>query len=455
MKNKIISIVCLIIFAGFVTRNYSLEFSVPLDEEGKIEIIDSELNKKLGLFKGYGNFEHARLFQVSDTSFVLEIYYRSKGKLVKDRINISEERVKELRHSVSGIIRVQAPGVVLNQEGRAKLIMGSLALSLTYYGWAIPAILEADEGKSGLALYMLTAGGGFFVPFSLTAKESVTEASATLYIYGGTLGIAHGCFLPQLLLGSETEARLVIASGMVGSILESVGGFQYANRSNMDAGTAEVIGVGGVFGMGWGVGGAHLFNFFEESNERKAAGIILLGSGMGLLTGKLLSEQQTYTTGDANVLEAIGILGAYAPLAIVDIIGKDNEKVFIGASMVGSVIGLGIGNRLVQGKDFSTGQGRIITAGEFAGGLFGLGCAFIVSSDDDNSELFLASSSIGAVIGFWATYNAFRQSAQSNKSESSLNINIEPQGLLSFIMDKEKNSISKKPVSLLKISFKF
>jgi hypothetical protein len=136
-----------------------------------------------------------------------------------------------------------------------------------------------------------------------------------------------------------------------------------------------------------------------------------------------------YTRGDAYLLRAATILGAYVPLAIVDLAGSESDKTYTAASMIGAAAGIGLGHHLAGGRDLTAGQGTLITLGELAGGLLGLGIAVLVSDDDsDNSALYLSSSALGAAVGFWSIYNSFKQQAETRKANFALDINILPQG---------------------------
>ncbi len=455
MKKKTLFFFILVLFICLTEISSAQEVQIPIDEESKIEYIDSKLEQKLGLFTEYTNFREARLFQVSDTSFVLEISYQPQEKLLKVRLPFSEEEVKNFQRKVTERIKQKKPQVVLDQKGRTKLIVGTMALSLGYYGWAVPAALDVDDGKLAVALYMLTSGAGFYIPLSVTRNIPVTDGSTTLSLYGGTRGIVHGIFIANLFSKEPSEQGL-IASGMLVSIVETFAGFHIANRSNMSAGTSETIGVGGDFGIGLGLGTAYLANFFDDNNGQRLSESILLGSGLGLLGGKVLADQQPYTRGDAYVLSAAGLLGAYIPLAVVDISGTENEKAYTASSMLGALVGLGLGHKLLQGKDFTTGQGTLIRLSEVAGGLLGLGVAYLVSSEDeDNSVLYLTSSSIGASCGFWLMYRSYAQSARTSNKDSSLNINIKPEGLLALAMGKVISPAQKSPLPLLTVTYRF
>ncbi|MDP8238871.1 MAG: hypothetical protein P9X24_07265 [Candidatus Hatepunaea meridiana] len=453
MKNPFLISLALLFF-GFSEISKAQEAQIPVDEEGKIEYIDSELEQKLGLFTDYTNFREARLFQVSDTLFVLEIYYQSQGRLLKARLPFSKVDVRNFQRKVTEQTKQKEPRVILDQEGRTKLIIGSLALSLGYYGWAVPMSLEVDNGKIIVALYMLTSGAGFYIPLSATRNITVTDAAATLSLYGGTRGIAHGISLAWLL-SSKPSAQGIVATGTLVSIAETIIGYNIAGKSNMSNGTAETISVGGDFGIGLGLGTAELANLLDD-RKQAAAGSVLLGSGVGMWGGKWLADRQHYTRGDAYVLSAAGLLGAYIPIAVIDIVEPKDDKIYTAASMLGAFVGLSMGNKLVQGKDFTTGQGSLIRLSELAGGLLGAGFAYLVSSDDkDNSALYLSSSAIGATTGFWLMYRSYSQSAQTSPKDFLWNFRIVPEGLLVHAMNNRISSDLRTPFPLLKLDIRF
>jgi hypothetical protein len=455
MKIKFLLTIILLCSVAFTASSHAQEAQVPLDKEGKLEYIDSELGQKLNLFPDYKNFLEARLFQTSDTTFVLEISYQPEKTLLKARLPLTAGETREFRRKVTERIKQEKPQVYLNQEGRTKLLTGSLALSMGYYGWAVPVIFEVEDGKSAVATYMLISGAGFFIPLVATKGMRVTDADATLCLYGGTRGIVHGMFTYGLLLGKEAEGRGAIASGMVGSLVEGLVFFHLADKSNMTPGTAEVICIGGDFGLGLGFGTAHLADLYDEDNERSFCTNILLGSGAGLLYGKLLSDHQPYTRGDAFVLRGAGFLGAYLPVAAVDLAHPEDEKAYTASAMIGVVAGLSVGDFLVKGKDFTTGQGTLINLGELAGGLVGLGVAYLVSSEDDNSALYLTSSAVGATAGFWLLYRSFSRSAQTDRKASSLDVQFAPEGVLAYVMSKKSKWSSKQISPLGKLEYRF
>jgi hypothetical protein len=458
VKNRQAFLLVLLMVCCLVSEGRTQEVLVPLDEEGNLNEVDASLNRELKLFTEYENFHEARLFQINDSTYVLEIFYKPGISMYKDRISLSASEVGEFRKQVSDRIAMNVPRKMLDQEGRTELLVGTLALSLGYYGWAVPAAFGVDDPKVSVALYMLTSGGSFFAPFMVTRNMAITHGQATFGLYGGTRGIAHGVCLGLAAFGEDSAARIPIASGVVMSMAEAIAGFRLAGKANMSAGKAEVIGVGGDFGLGLGLGAAYLADFFEEDDVqfRSIGGSALLGSGLGLIAGSWLSNRQHYTQGDANVLRAAGFLGAYMPLPIVDVTDPENDKAYPAASMAGAVLGLGMGDMLVRGKDFSTGQGRLITFSEFAGGLVGLGCAYLFSSEDgDNNTLFLSASSVGAAAGFFFMYRSFAGDARVDEPGSSLNINFTPEGMLTLAMGGNSKYLTEGHIPIVRVDFRF
>ena len=181
-----------------------------------------------------------------------------------------------------------------------------------------------------------------------------------------------------------------------------------------------------------------------SDNEQSAAAVTLLGSGIGLLGGNLLASHQHYTRGDAHVLSAVGLLGAYIPLALVDSIDPEADRAYSAASMLGAIVGLGLGHQLLMGKDFSTDQGNLIRLSELAGGMLGLGIAYLVSSEDaDNSALYLAGSATGATGGFWLMYRSYARSAHKSQNSFLGNIKVIPEGLIALAMGNKISSAQK------------
>ena len=437
----------------YPTSTRAQEVQVPLDHEGKIDIIDADLEKKLGLFPTYQVFRGARLYQISDTLYVLEITYEAADRTLKARLPLTASAVKDLRDKVSLRVTERAPEATLNHEGRTWMTIGSTTLSLGFYGWAVPVVLEVDDGKIAVALYMLTSGAGFFIPLGMTSSIDVTDAHAILYVYGGTRGIIHGVFLNDLLLGEDATAKGAITFGMLGSIGESIAGFSAG--SSMSAGKASALGVYGDFGLGLALGTCSLLEFFDDGQERAVAATVLVGSAGGLIAGDLLTNRQPYTRGDAFILEGAGLLGAYLPIAALDLFDVEAGKTYTAVSMAGSVAGLALAHQsLVRGKDFSTGEGILVQLGTVGGALVGAGIAYLLSSDRGDETLFLTSSAIGALGGFAYTYGQFSRKAEIREAGSSWNFNVFPAGLLTSSFAKRPSGwLSRVP--FLSVQYRF
>ena len=121
--------------------------------------------------------------------------------------------------------------------------------------------------------------------------------------------------------------------------------------------------------------------------------------------------------------------------------------------MVGAIVGLGLGQKLVRGKDFTKEQGNLIRFSELAGGLLGLGVAYLISSEDsDNSLLYLSASSIGAAAGFGLMYSSYAPKAASSFMGK---IRIVPEGLLSFAMGDKLARAGRMPIPLVRLAYEF
>jgi hypothetical protein len=384
------------------------EVQVALDEEGRVEVVDARLAQRLGLFVDrYPGFQEARLFLVlPDSTYVLEVTRVHEDRTVRERVPLAAAEAAELRRDVAERIGARAPAVGLDQEGRARLLGGTALMGLAFYGWAVPTILDVDEPRTEVALYMLTAGASFFGPWIATRDRTVTRSMADLGFYGATRGAIHGLLLHEALAGETASARrerTETAAALIGSIGGAVAGYWWARDGRLDLADARTIGLGGDAGLLYGLGTAHLV----DAGSRAAAGLAVAGSGAGLAIGRALADRRPYAPGDVSVLTTGGLLGAYTAIAVMDWTGTERSRAYTAAAMAGGLAGFTAADRLVRHTDFPEGQGRLIGLGTVAGGLVGLGLAYLVTGDEaDDATLFLTASSLGALAGFAVTYGA-------------------------------------------------
>ena len=445
----------LVVLAGLRSPAAAAEIQVPFDEGGKVTVIDKALEARLGLFPEIEGFEEARLFQVSDTTFSLEIISRLGDKLQKVDRSLSRDDVLALRARVTAAIRATVPEVALDQSGRSAFLIGTGLLSLGYYGWALPYALHAKSGSAYGGTYMLTSAVGFFGPFFLTRHRSVTDGEATMSLYGASRGIVHGWCMSALIAGEDRSWRDTVTSTMLTSLGEYATGFLVARKVGASAGTAEAVSAVGDLGLGLGWGTYYLADW---GNEKLEAGAMLAGSGLGLLGGGVLSRTQHYTRGDAYVLRAVSSLGTYLGLAASASV-SDDAKAAVASSMAGSVAGLAVGHSLLLGKDFTTGQGVVMYLSEIAGGLFGAGLLVITGVDTDPAWPYMTASSAGALAGFWVTYRSLGAKARTHGEHSSLRLDICPEGVMALACSRARDSRNRASAGqimpLLSLTYRF
>ncbi|MBO8131474.1 MAG: hypothetical protein H0Z29_08165 [Candidatus Marinimicrobia bacterium] len=454
-RNVSEKITILLLSIGLFSYLIAQERITSFDEKGKLYTINSKLGKKLSLFKEYQNFQEARLFQLSDSLYVLEIYYKPKNELLKARVSLDYSQVMDLRHKIITELYQKSPKTILNQEGRSRFVWNARLLSLLYYGWATPIALDIDDSKLAVATYMLLGGIGFYLPYSYTSNIEVTDAAATLSHYLGTRGIIHGFFIPSLINKSPSY-RTRFTYSMLASVTEFVLGFKIANRLKLTSGSAEVVGITGDFGLLLGCGIADLLNFTVENKARASSACILIGSYLGYKSGLSISKTQPFTRGDAYIYRATGILGIQIPQALVDLFKPKEHRIYTASSIVGGIIGAMLGCHLVRNKDFTSDQGKFVLWSEAAGDFIGSGIAYLISSEKKyDTTIYLTLSSIGATAGFWLMYKNFKDKAQIEEANLPLEIGFYPETLLTALNRKNINSFHPAPRTFFSIDYKF
>ncbi len=451
------------------------EVQVPVDEASRIQVITAELARRVGLFADVEGLREVRLFRLPDATFVLEITSSAGGALRRERRPLSAAEAAEFRRDLTARITARVPTAVLDQGGRTKLLVGTMVLGLGYYGWATALAFDPDDSQTAVALYMLTARGTFVAPFLATKNHAVPDAVATMALWGAMRGPIHGLLVSEL--GDAEQDKTKFAWTVVLGTTEAIAGGIAARSLGMSPGRAELTGVGGDIGLGIGfgiadqlklderyksvsvpdgVGGSYVYQTNDRSLQSAA---LLAGSGLGLVGGYLLGGTEEWTRGDAVIFRNVTAIGGLAGLAVGDIIQQPRtvtetypdgtsysyvddgfSRTHSAAGLIGTAAGMVLGRALVTGRNFTTSQGTLLSLSPLAGGLIGLGLAYVATPQEsyaydpaqpyrdpnDHSELYLTMSAIGAGAGFAALYPAMARHARGPALGSNLQFSVNP-----------------------------
>ncbi|HSH44715.1 MAG TPA: hypothetical protein VK966_02610, partial [Longimicrobiales bacterium] len=398
-----------------------VEEQVTLDAGGTLLRMDAELARRLGLFADVEGLREALLFR-GPAGYTLEITARRNGTLVRERRPLTVAEAAAFQERVGALLLARGAGVGRDQAGRYLLLGTSTAAGLAFYGWAVPSIFDVDSTRGQVALYMLVSAGSILGPWLWSDDRAVTYGMSNAALWGASRGALHGLALHRLLEGADPpefscpdatpecfeEAardqdawkRRRLATALALSVAEGVGALAWAKHDNASAGDAHLVGVASDFGAGWGIGLATLLGAEEDGTGVAAAG--LAGAAAGLAGGLLLADRRNYGWGDVEVRRAGGLVGGYGGAVLADVAGSDEPELFAGLAVAGSVAGLALTERLLGEREFTAGEGMLVDLGTAAGGLLGLGLAFLATDGGDPTPV-LALSALGAGAGFGLT----------------------------------------------------
>jgi hypothetical protein len=461
MNRWLLMAVFLLTGIGVSAPSVAQETQVALDEAGRVMEIDRSLARRAGLFlDDYPELRVVRLYRVDTDSYVLEINLERDGRTVRERVPMTAEEVRQLRARVSAQLAARAAAVALDQDGRFLLLGTTTLLGLGYYGWAVPVMLDMDDGRAILATYMITAAGSFVLPFLYTRDRPVTYGMANAGFWGATRGLAGGAYLAWLL-DAEASDRTTAALGLAGSLGGGLAMYEWARRTDMSAGDAHVIGNYGDYGHAWALSAMLVA---QPDPERVIAASALAGSAAGLVLGARRAPRLPYTWGDAEIQRGGFYLGMYNALAAWSMFAGDDPgddaARALGALLIGgSVAGLHVSDRLLAGHDFTAGQGILVNLGAVAGGLLGAGIGVLVAGDDvDNPRVILGLSALGANAGFGLTYRALSDDARRNaeRRPPPVEVGFNPAALFGLIGDERTGPRPVgAPVPLLSVRYRF
>ena len=168
---------------------------------------------------------------------------------------------------------------------------------------------------------------------------------------------------------------------------------------------AGLVGFGTLFTTWLGIGTLVLL----DVNEPGPNGLVLIAGPVGGLLGSLsLTRESELTDGQASLITLGGTWGIWQAVGAANLAGAD-EKLTVGASMVGGALGLALASGIVSSRDISPGDATLINFGGIWGTWFAIcGAMAVRSRDQDNSNFILSSAMTGGNVGLstmavWST----------------------------------------------------
>lgn len=304
-----------------------------------------------------------------------------------------------------------------SRDGRYLLVGGAAMVGLTLYGPTLPILVEPDDDKTVVGLYMLGAGGTFFGAWMLTRDRPVSMGTATAWIHGSTRGILHGVAALAVIDRESSDDKAIWGTLTLASMAEGTGFALWADHVGATTGLVNTMGhVSDVAGLA-GLGLAHAL-VGETVSGRTIGAAGLIGSGLGYGLGYAYARARNPTWGDGEVLRSATLLGAYTAILPLIYAGVDNERVYSATLVAGAAAGLYVGDHLLEGRDFTPGQGIVTELSPLAGGLVGAGLGYLISPDDGDSagKIIATGGALGGLAGFALAYAGLDTYAQAGSA---------------------------------------
>lgn len=333
-------------------------------------------------------------------------------------LSVDSSRVWEQR-------KVQPFNKPLDQSGRWPLVLQNIAIGSGLYGWGIPYVLHAEDGRWFVGGVMVSAGSSFYLTYKYTQKMEMSHSRAQMMRYGSLVGLRYGFGLNQLLdldSGGDNDRETLWVWTLMASVPAGLYGgellFDKYNPSNGQAWAWTMwTGVAGLTtrliykaispepAQDWD---DYNYRETDESKSRrddwfkKRVVSELIAYPLGAWYGQKLVQDKQYTFGDALMLMQGWGFGYFNTMMLQSLLFDDgDEDTFFMVAGLGAIGSTFAYDHYIWDDDFTFGQSTLMLLGSASGTAFGFGTAILLNIDNNNGMLSLALAGYGT--GTWMT----------------------------------------------------
>jgi len=408
---RILATGALVALASTAAAAQSIETPQAFDAAHRVMAVTPGLADRLHLtpplWPAAAPYREVRLYAVQPGGGFVLVVLRPTGVLERYALTDAQRSALETTidsaESVSGRPGGEISADIVSEPAGNAFARTQGLLGVTVYG-PIAASL-ADDANVGTGLYLLVAGGSFFVAYGSAQQEPFTRAQSDL---AAGLGLAAGTggWLAGYAASGASDKSVRVLS-LASAFAGTIAGAQIG-RTLSDAEAH-----GGVFGLETGAAFALDASAIAGLSGRAAAAFATVGGAAGLPLGLGYPRHAAYnvTAGDAQSIGTAGLVGAVVGGAVG--IGKHaSARQTELALTTGYLAGELVGERaLARPLDLTQSQANLLKLGAFAGAL--LGVAVPTLGGSENMHLVLGAAGAGAALAVAGLAASFPSHAES------------------------------------------
>ena len=298
------------------------------------------------------------------------------------------------------------------QEGRRRMVFDATLYGLLLYGPGTARLLEIESARQIVGLEFLMGGGTFWGALRATEDYRLGAGRSKLIQWGNYAGTLFGFGVPVFFESEDDKAYL--ASAMLATPLGGLIAHSLSNHRWFEKGETDLITNGGLVGGLYGVAIPYLLDIEGLENWTQAKIYIasaMVGVPAGVWATSRLIRERPINQGQAHLITLGGLVGSVYAAGITHLAGVDIEerpRPYVLAASLGLPVGTYLGYKLTGEEEYTIGRARLIILGAVVGALSGTGVLLLADFNEERTKSYVLANMLGAAAGMWYAHRFTR-----------------------------------------------
>ena len=369
--------------------------------------ISVEENRQYNLFPENEDFVSAEIIKIANR-YQLHITTTVDGKRFRQVQSLSENALAELRQKATGIGLTQPDKTGLDRtksekrEGRLTLNLNGLGYGLWLYGLGLASALELEDGVA-IGTTMLTGGGAYISSLIATRDFDLGYGRSKLLRWGAYAGTLYGVLSLSFLDSDDT--RFARVPSMLLTPVGAYTAYKLSDHRWFNKGEADLLAAGGLAGAfyGWAIPYLILNEDFSDEGEEY----------IDQEWVQICEEEKGNIDCAEDDLDCqIRNEERDCQEEATSYRGGGTINKIYSLSMMASIpASVYLTSRLMPDRNISQGRAQLISTGGVVGIVYGLGLTFIALGDevDNAGRIYTLSAAVGLPAGSYFAKRFTRQ----------------------------------------------